>query len=321
MTITKTIEHRQLTLDEFKKQKGYGIYKKYRQIAKGINFSILFGGSESILSNLALETNWSIEEVEAYIKEFHCEKELEEVQEKYRNYPLEQQKYIASASRMRKNFFASYPGLVERCEREVKYAKEHGYCRSVFGGTRNLIELMLRGAYDEKNESGRLRNLENIAKNYLAQQLEACIRGRAMREIQSWLEDNNYKTRVWNEIHDSIDYWLYKPEAQDVLAHVKHVEERKIPELLDNWVPLPADCEISDLNAKEHNYYKGGASAESYGLKWDDAEYLDPDPFGVELSRELETEYFNNRKNYYKEHNLIDPLARKIFKYRKENGV
>lgn len=314
-------EHRVITLAEFKAQKGFGVYKKYRQIAKSINFGMLFGGSEAVLSANALETNWTLEEVETYIKEFHCEKELEEVQEKYRNYSIEQQKYIASASRMRRNFLEAYPGLVERCEREVKYAKERGYCRSVFGGTRNLIELLLEGIYDDKNESGRLRNLENIAKNYLAQQLEACIRGRAMREIQSWFERNDVDSFVWNEIHDSIDFWINKHNAQKVLAHIKHVEERKIPELQDNWIPLPADCEISDLTAKEHNYYKGGASPESYGLQWTDAEFLDPDPFGVELSKELETEYFDNRKNYYKEKGQIDPLARKITKYRKENNI
>ena len=32
--ITRRTEHREITLDEFKKQKGYGDYKKYRQLAK-----------------------------------------------------------------------------------------------------------------------------------------------------------------------------------------------------------------------------------------------------------------------------------------------
>lgn len=321
MVISKRVEHREITLDEFKKQKGYGDYKKYRQMAKSINFSILFGGSESVLSEMALEVNWSIEDVNNYIKEFDCYRELDEVKEKYKKFSSERQLYIAAASKMRKNFFASYPGLLERCDRELKYAQEHGYCRSVFGGTRNFIELMLCGTYDKKNEPARMRNLGNIAKNYLAQQLEACIRGRAMREMQDWLEKNNYKSRVWNEIHDSIDYWLHKSEAQDVLAHIKHVEERKIPELMENWIPLPADCEISDLNAQEHNYYKGGASAESYGLQWNNAEYLDPDPFCVELRDDLEAEYFDNRKKYWYSIGKIDPLARKIYRYRLEKGI
>lgn len=318
--ITKRTEHREITLDEFKRQKGYGIYKKFRQISKSVNFLQLFGGSPSVLSQSALEVFWTPEQVEEYLKDNRCDYELEEVQNKYKNYPLERQKYIAAATRIRTNFFKSYPGLLERCDREVKYAKEHGYCRSVFGGTKNQIQMLLRGSYDEKFSSGILRNIENVSKNYLAQQLEACIRGRAMREIHNWLKDNNYKSMVWNEVHDSIDYYIYKPEAKDVLAHIKHVEERKIPELMFNWVPLPSDCSMSDLTKGQ--YYKEENSPESFGIDWDDnLEFQDPDPFNVELSPELETEYFDNRKAWWASKEQVDPLARKIYSYRKEKGI
>lgn len=317
--ITKRTEHRQITLDEYKKQKGYGDYKKFRQIAKAENFSLIFGGSASILSQYSLEIYWNIDEVNQYLEDNHCEKELEEVRKKYKTYTDEHQRFVAAASRMREGFFNGYPGLLTRCDREVKYASEHGYCRSVFGGTRNLIELMLRGSYDEKNESGRLKNLENISKNYLAQQLEACIRGRAMREMQEWLLKNNYKSLIWNEIHDSIDLYLYKTESHDVLAHLKHLEERKVPELEENWVPLPVDCSISDRTLG--HYYKEENSPEGFGIHWNNLEYEDPDPFGVELKKEYETDYFDRRKNYWKNKGKMDPLARKIQKYRNEKGV
>ncbi len=248
-----------------------------------------------------------------YLEENNCEKELEEVRKKYKTYTDEHQRFVAAASRMREGFFKGYPGLLTRCDREVEYASNHGYCRSVFGGTRNLIELMLRGSYDEKVESGRLKNLENIAKNYLAQQLEACIRGRSMREISEWLINKGYKSRVWNEIHDSIDYYLYKTEAPEVLAHIKHVEERKIPELMDTWVPLPVDCSISDCSKGQ--YYKEENSPESFGIHWEGLEFEDPDPFGVDLNPELEREYFTNRKKYWLNRKKMDPLARKIQKY------
>lgn len=318
--VTRKTEHRQITLDEFKKQKGYGDYKKFRQIAKAQNFSLIFGGSESVFSQYSLEIYWTLYDVNQYLEDNDCGLELEEVQKKYKNFTEEHQRFVAAASRMRKGFFKGYPGLLVRCDREVKYASEHGYCRSVFGGTRNLIELFLRGAYDDKYESGTLKNLENISKNYLAQQLEACIRGRAMREMDEWLINNGYKSRVWNEIHDSIDYYLYKTEAKDVLAHVKHIEERKIPELKEFWVPLPADCSISDHSKGQ--YYKEENSAESFGIPWsDNLEFQDPDPFGVELAPEFETEYFDNRAKWWASKGLPDPLARKIYKYRKENNI
>lgn len=317
--ITRRTEHREITLDEFKKQKGYGDYKRYRQLAKAENFGLIFGGSASVLSENSIEIYWNLDDVNQYLEENDCKEELEEVATKYRGMSEEQRRYVAAATRMRKGFFEGYPGLLVRCDREVDYASKHGYCRSVFGGTRNLIELRLRGAYDNKFKSKELRNLENISKNYLAQQLEACIRGRAMREIEDWLIEKGYKSRVWNEIHDSIDYYLAKDEAKDVLAHIKHVEERKIPELLEYWVPLPADCNISDHSKGQ--YYKEENSPESFGITWEDLEYQDPDPFGVELSDALETEYFDNRKKWWESKGLPDPLARKIYKYRKEKGV
>ena len=169
--IEKNTEHRQITLEEFQKQKGYGDYAKFRQIAKAENFSLIFGGSASVLSSNSIEIFWNIDDVEQYLKDNDCSAELEEVKAKYSSYGEERQKYIAAATRMRTQFFNSYPGLLTRCDREMEYAKKHGYCRSVFGGTRNLIELMLRGKYDEKADSKRLKNLENIAKNYLAQQI------------------------------------------------------------------------------------------------------------------------------------------------------
>ncbi len=317
--ITRRTEHREITLNEFKKQKGYGDYKKFRQIAKAENFSLIFGGSASILSQYSLEIYWNINDVDQYIEDNHCEPELEEVRAKYKTFTEEHQRYVAAASRMRKGFFDGYPGLLTRCDREVDYAAKHGYCRSVFGSTRNLIELRLRGAYDNKFYSGELKNLENIAKNYLAQNFEACIRGRAMREIEDWLISKGYKSRVWNEIHDSIDYYIHKDELKDVLAHIKHVEERKVPELLDYWVPLPADCSLSDHSKGQ--YYKEENSAESFGVQWDNLEFEDPDPFGVELNPDLEKEYFDKRVAYWESKDETDPLARSIFRYRKEKGI
>ena len=317
--IEKNTEHRQITLEEFQKQKGYGDYAKFRQIAKAENFSLIFGGSASVLSSNSIEIFWNIDDVEQYLKDNDCSAELEEVKAKYSSYGEERQKYIAAATRMRTQFFNSYPGLLTRCDREMEYAKKHGYCRSVFGGTRNLIELMLRGKYDEKADSKRLKNLENIAKNYLAQQIEACIRGRAMREMNDWIKANNYKSHIWSEIHDSIDIWVYKEEGNLILPHFKHLLERKIPELEASWVPLPADCDVSDL--KKGEYYKGGTSPESHGLISIDGEFTDRDPLGVELSPKFETEYFDKRKEWWSKQGKIDPLARKIFKYRKEKNI
>ena len=180
--ISKRIEHREITLEEFKKQKTVNPYKTFRQDSKSLNFLMAFGGSESVLSQQALEAGWTDERIEEFLRENDCSAALEKVAQKYSREPKERQKYIAVANYMRDRFFQGYPQLLERCLREVAYAEKHGYCRSFFGATRNFIELRLKGSWDEKNLSASLRNESNIARNFRAQNYEACVRGRAMRE-------------------------------------------------------------------------------------------------------------------------------------------
>ena len=141
-----------------------------------------------------------------------------------------------------------------------------------------------------------------------------------MRETQQWLKARGYKTRVWNEIHDSVDLWLHKDELQEVLPHMKHVFERKIPELEKNWVPLIIDCEISDLN--KGDYYKAGQAPEAFDVSWDDkTKYRDVDPFNVELADRYEIEYFQGRRDYWNSLGKEDPLKDQISEYLKNKGL
>ena len=295
--IMKTQEYREITEEEFKRQKKAEPYASQRQTAKSENFLLIFGGSAKVLSDSALETFWDEDQCEEFIKLYHCEKELEQVQKSYKNECPSKQKNIAVCSRLRSNFFKGYPGLWNRIQREKENAAENGFVRTVFGKVRNLIELRFRGEYDNREMSGVLRNLENISANHAAQNLEACIRGRAQYEMQSWLINNGYKSRTFGEIHDSVDFYIKKEEIQPVLAHAKHIFEREIPELEADWVPLIVDCEVSDLN--EGDYYKGGREASDFGVDWNSCKYEDPDPFNVELSDKFERRYFEERRRYW----------------------
>lgn len=311
--ITKTIEHREITEDELKRQKGFEPYKSLRRTSKSENFLLIFGGSAKVLSDSALETMWDEETCDEFITKYHCEKELEQAKKSYKNECLAKQKNIAVCMRLRSNFFKGYPGLWNRIGREKENAAQHGYVRTPFGKVRNLIELFLRGEYDNETISGSLRNLENISTNHAAQNMEACIRGRAQYELQCWLKESGYVTRPWSEIHDSVDFFIRKTEIKPALSHVKHVFERIIPELQQDWVPLIIDCEISDLN--EGDYYKGGRDPKNFGVDWKTCKYEDPDPFNVELSNELEDKYFKERALYWENKGEKDPLENKIKEY------
>ena len=316
--ISRRIEHRPITEEEFKKQKNMQPYKGQRQISKSLNFLLIFGGSGKVFANQALDIAWTPEQVDAYLETNDPDGELLEYTAKvYAKETPQEQRYIAAATHMRTKFFEGYPSLKARIDREKNYCAEHGYNRSVFGQSRNLIELMLRGEWDNKNLSGILRNLENIAVNVKAQNMEACIRGRAQYEVQGWLEKNEYISKTWNEIHDSADFWVSKDQKEfcEVLAHIKHVFERQIPEIPEkDWVPLVVDCEVSDL--LKGDYYKGGHAPEQFGFNWSDGgEFEDPDPFFVELSPAFEMRYFARRADYWKKKGQPDPIQNKIDEY------
>ena len=315
--ITKTHEFREITEDELKRQKKGSPYEEMRRLSKSENFLLIFGGSPKVLSDSALETFWNEEQCDDFIERYHCEKELELAKKSYKGECLAKQKNIAVCMKLRSKFFEGYPGLWNRIGREKRFAAEHGYVRTVFGKVRNLIELYLRGEYDNETLSGVLRNLENICANHAAQNLEACIRGRAQYEMQCWLAKNKYKTRTWNEIHDSVDFFIKKEEIKPVLAHAKHLFERIIPELQSEWVPLIVDCEVSDLNRGD--FYKHGRDPEDFEIDWNSCKYEDPDPFNVELSSELENKYFQERAQYWEKKKERDPLEEKIKSYLKKN--
>ena len=271
--ISKRTETRKITVEEFIRQKSVQPYKDMRQIAKSLNFLLIFGGSAGVFSENALETSWTPEQVDNFIKENNCQDEVEAARLKYAKagYDDEKIKYIAVATRMRDNFFKGYPGLMERIERERKFAASHGYIRSPFGATRKTIELMLRGDYDNKNLSGFMRNLENIAANTAIQNDEASVARRAMVDIQKWLEQHNMKSRMFNEIHDSIDFYIYYNEIVPVLWIARKILEAAQPEFASSPVKLVVDCEISSIPAGQ--YYKGGVDPNVYlpeGVTWDD---------------------------------------------------
>lgn len=275
LKIKKTIINREITFDDFRKLKGIKPFKSYRQTGKQLNFLLLFGGSEMIFAENALETNWTPEQCEDFIKENHCQQEIIDVQNKYRGISDEELPFVVVAKRLRDNFFKGYPELMDRIYMEKTYASLHGFCRSFFGAVRNTIELKLRGEYDKKENSGIMRNLENITANMPIQNMEASISKKAIWRINNWLKDEGMKTYVWNEIHDSCDFCVYKPELEKFLKKAKYELEKPVPEIAFSPIRLVVDCEVSDL--KTEDYYKGGRDPVDFGVNWkhltDDADY------------------------------------------------
>lgn len=319
--IRKEKVKKNLSYSEVRDQKSIEPYKTNRQTSKTLNFLLIYGGSASILASECLELNWTMDQCKDYVKSEHLENDIKELKLQSGNRFNDDDDIIrmVCATRLRENYFKGYEGFLLRGDKEIQFATKHGYVRSYFGATRKLIELALKGTDDASKKSREMRNLENICRNTAIQNLESCIVKKAMCNIQKFTEEKNLKSYVWNEIHDSVDFVVYKPELHDMLAHTKHVMERAFPETKYGLIPLKIDVEVSDLN--KGDYYKGGREPAEFGIEWENLEYEDPDPFYIETTREFEKNYFKNRRDYWRKKNQKDPLENEIAKYLKEGGL
>ena len=319
--IRKEKVKKNLSYSEVRDQKSIEPYKTNRQTSKTLNFLLIYGGSASILASECLELNWTMDQCRDYVKSEHLENDIKELKLQPGSRFKDEDDIIrmVCATRLRENYFKGYEGFLTRGDKEIQFATQHGYVRSYFGATRKLIELALKGTDDVSRKSREIRNLENICRNTAIQNLESCIVKKAMCNIQKFTEEKNLKSYVWNEIHDSVDFVVYKPELHDVLAHTKHVMERAFPETKYGLIPLKIDVEVSDLN--KGDYYKGGREPAEFGIEWEGLEYEDPDPFYIETTREFEEKYFRGRRDYWRKKNQKDPLEDEIAKYLEEGGL
>lgn len=270
LKITKRTVKRQIDLEDFIKMKDEMPFKFWRQVSKQVNFLYLFGGSAMVFAENALETAWTPEQCEHFMQTEDCTGEIKRVKATYKNISDEELPYVVVATKLRDRFFNTYPGLMDRIYAEKTYAGLKGYCRSVFGATRNTIELKLAGKDDQKYNSAMIRNLQNITSNQPIQNMEASISKRAMYDTLLWLDKNNMKSYPWNEIHDSADWVVHKSELKRLLSKIKYQFEKQVPECAKSPIKLKIDCEISDLQAGD--YYKGGRHPFEFGIDWDNFE-------------------------------------------------
>jgi DNA polymerase I-like protein with 3'-5' exonuclease and polymerase domains len=275
LKITKVQNYRELTSQEYTKLKGVEPFKTKRQLAKTCHFLLIYAGSAMVFAENGLETSWTRDQCLQYIKENHCEDLNEQVRSIYKNISNEELPFVVVATHIRNGFFATYPGLLERIEREREFAAKHGYVRSPYGHTRKLIQIKLAGEYDKKYKGGLFRNSLNKAGNSEIQNAESSMARRAMYDLQNWLHEHHYQSTLCNEIHDSIDMYVKKDELRDVVKKAKEFLLKPQPELMNANVPLEVDCEVSDINAGD--YYKGGRDIREFGIEdYDDwAQYFD----------------------------------------------
>lgn len=260
MEISRTIEEREITVEEFTSQKNVKEFSEYRQVGKSSNFLMCFGGSPRVFVQSAMENTWTTERALAFIRDRKLQAEHENAKERYKRDTPRMIALLTVATFLQKGFFATYPGLQARIRANQAFAKEHGYVRSFYGATRKLIEEMLRGEADDKEHGAQMRNLDNICANTDIQNFEACITHPALCAIEEWLSANNKKSRIFGFVHDSIDLYIAKSELIEVCNKAEEIMTKPVPEM--HGVPLAVDFAIADLSCGD--YYKHGKSLKSF---------------------------------------------------------
>jgi len=258
--ITKHIEEREITEEEFIKQKSYSQFEELRQLGKATNFLMIFGGSPKVFVETALDTQWSFSQAKQFIENNNLQQLEDVIKERYVKESPRMNALLTVATFIRNEFFSLYKGLARRIEHNRDFAKNSGYVRSIFGATRKLIEELLRGSYDEREHSAMLRNLDNVCANTDIQNFEASVVNLGMIEIDEWLEATGKKSKLWNNVHDSVDMYVHKSELFEVCAKAEEILTKERPEL--KGVPLAVDFTVCDL--RDGDYYKHGRSLSSF---------------------------------------------------------
>lgn len=231
-----------ITLEEFLKHKGENPYKKERKHSKGINFGFIFGKIASSFAKQDLETSWSKEEAEQFVRDNHLTVKEGETS------------FLASAVFIRNKFFNTYSGLLPWMDRLHKLGRKEGAIYSPFGARRLVPELTYIGQDEDKKV---ISNLDNICVNSPVQNFESVIINRSMRRASDLFdhgcEENGYTpmdTHINGMTHDAVNYTVADEDNPWVYGKLHEIFETDYPE--NKHVPIAYEIDESHPDSEEN---------------------------------------------------------------------
>lgn len=128
-------------------------------------------------------------------------------------------------------YYETYPKLKDYMSKQVDFARDHGYVKTVLDRRRYLKDInsanaIVRGA------------AERNAVNAPIQGSAADIIKIAMINIYNKLEAGNYKSKMLLQVHDELVFDIYKPELEEMKAMIKTEMEGAFK------MDVPLDVEI-----------------------------------------------------------------------------
>lgn len=268
LTIDNSTE---LTVHDFIKNKEHQPFKSWRTVAKTENFGLIFGCTSPTFAGMLKQANFKEEECDEFIQLTNSTQVYNAAlaNNMGSKHPMKTAdvKFLVVADQMRNSFFETYKGLMGRIKREQMFALAHGYVRSWHGPVRHLAELRylsispkgeLTGA-DRSLYSKMFSHLLNNACNSTIQTMESRIAFSTWVNIAKYLSLWGLKSYCWNNIHDSLDFYVWKPELELVMALANACASWEREPV--KGIHMSFDAEISDLQDYEHRcntYYKAG---------------------------------------------------------------
>ena len=232
--IIKSISHRAMTTKEFKSFTKDAYIDKYndrrfanwRRVSKTINFGVLFNCSAPTLAQQLEDAGYTFDEAIEFMELTNNLPFYNQLLLKNNKMKGEKVAFLAAATLMLENYYKGFPGVPERTQREAKFAWKNGYSRCWHGPVRHLPELrymkrnregQVIGA-DQRLFSSMVSNRINQAGNSPIQCMEMRIAGATISEVYDYIEEWNLKSHLYNMVHDSEDWVIYKPEVDLVCS-------------------------------------------------------------------------------------------------------
>jgi len=226
-------------------------HKKWRQAAKGPNFSLAFNTTANAFAKTTLlegsAYKWTFEQTKEYIELNNLEKEriktykylLEKPQhgiEDIEKYSY----YLAAATDIREKWLDKYEGIKHYIAYKIEEGRKYGACFTPFGFIRRVP--LLKYCDGEDDNKARVKNAENIMSNCGAQTVEWVMISKSMIAVDTLIQSKKYKSRLIGNVHDSIVSKIHYGEAYDIIKTAKESFCEDIPE--NNSVPHELEVDI-----------------------------------------------------------------------------
>lgn len=132
-------------------------------------------------------------------------------------------------------YFERFPGILKYINETKNFAKENGYVKTLMGRRRYIPEI--------NASNWNVRSFaERTAINMPIQGTAADIIKVAMINIQDYLEDHEYKSRMLLQVHDELIFEIHEGEQNSLPSAIKELMETAFE--LD--VPLKVDMGLAD---------------------------------------------------------------------------